>query len=78
MAALVCSILGLVCCIPLGPIGLIMGAMDLRAIDNGLTDPTKRGAARAATILGAVATILSLGFLLLILLSAFASNTPGP
>jgi hypothetical protein len=74
--AVVVSIMGLVCCGVLGPIGLIMGAVELNAIDKGRTDPDKRGAARAATIIGAVATLLTLGFVALVVLLATAS-TPG-
>jgi len=54
------SIIGLVCCAPLGPVGLIMGLIETRAIDSGQTDPAKRGSARTAIILGAVSTGLYL------------------
>lgn len=58
--------MGLACCF-LGPVGLVLGAVDLRAIDRGLTDPTNRGSARAAVILGSVGSILLLGFLVVFL-----------
>lgn len=58
MPALVLSIAGLLCCGLTAPFGLALGALDMRAIDRGLTDPSKRGTARAAVILGAVATVL--------------------
>lgn len=62
--ALVLSVIGLACCLT-GPIGMIMGASDLRAIDRGLTDPSRRGAARAAVIIGAISSFLLFGMLLL-------------
>ena len=63
--ALVLSIIGLACCGITAPIGLVLGAGDLRAIDRGLTDPSKRGTARSATILGAVGTFMLFGVVLL-------------
>ena len=63
--ALVLSIVGLTCCGFTGPIGLIMAAIDLKAIDNGQTDPEKRGTARAALILGAISTALIVGLIVL-------------
>ena len=62
--ALVLSIVGLMCCFT-GPIGLIMAVIDLKAIDNGQTDPEKRGTARAALILGAIPTALFVGLMVL-------------
>ncbi|MEM9131489.1 MAG: DUF4190 domain-containing protein [Actinomycetota bacterium] len=56
--AVACSIAALVCCGLTGPIGMVLGALDMRAIDAGVTDPSQRGRARTAFILGAVATIL--------------------
>ncbi|MEL7156111.1 MAG: DUF4190 domain-containing protein [Actinomycetota bacterium] len=58
MPALVLSIAGLLCCGVTAPFGFALGALDMRAIDRGLTDPSKRGTARAAVILGAVASVL--------------------
>lgn len=56
--AVVCSIAGLLCCGLTAPIGMVLGALDMRAIDAGITDPSQRGRARTAFILGAVATVL--------------------
>jgi hypothetical protein len=61
VVALVLSILGIACCGLTAPIGLAMGYFDLRAIDEGRTDPGQRGTARAAVIVGAVATLLFVG-----------------
>ncbi|MEM8925411.1 MAG: hypothetical protein AAGD35_18055 [Actinomycetota bacterium] len=61
--ALVLSIAGLLCC-GLGIFGGILGALDVRAIDRGLTDPSRRREARAALMLGLFETL----FLMLILL----------
>lgn len=57
-AAVACSIAGLLCCGLTAPIGMVLGALDMRAIDAGITDPSQRGRARTAFILGAVATVL--------------------
>ena len=60
MAALVCGILSFV---GLGPIGgvaaWIMGAMELRRIDEGSTPESGRGMAKTGMILGIVAVVLS-------------------
>ena len=62
--ALVLSILGVVVC-GLGIFGLILGLADIRAIDRGLVDPSKRRAARAAVTLGLIETVLLLLILLI-------------
>lgn len=56
--AVVCSIAGLVCCGLTAPIGMVLGGLDMRAIDAGITNPSQRGRARTAFILGAVGTVL--------------------
>lgn len=75
--ALVVSILGIFCCGVPAPIGLILGSIEIRAIDQGLSDPEQRGTARAATIIGAVATILFVGYLGILALSVFATRGSG-
>ena len=74
--ALVLSIVGLTGCgIISAPIGLILGTMELRAIDDGLTDPERRGTARTAVVLGAIGTILILAVILLWVVFVFLAVT---
>ncbi len=48
------SIGGMLCCGPLTIVGLVMGRTEIGAIDRGETDPTKRGLATAAFVVGVV------------------------
>ncbi len=75
--AIVLSIMGITCCGITAPIGLIMGYIDLRAIDEGRTDPDKRGTARAALIIGAVSTLLFVGMTGLWILLTVVASTSG-
>lgn len=56
--ALTLAIVGLLCCGALAVVGAAMGASELRAIDAGRVDPSKRATARAALVIGAIGTIL--------------------
>ncbi len=73
--ALVLSIAGLACCGITAPLGMALGVADLRAIDRGITDPSRRGAARAAIILGALATALIVIVAAFFLTLALGSST---
>ncbi len=56
--ALGLSIAGILCCGPLAIAGLIMGRSEVQAIDRGSGDPTKRGTANAAFIIGVIAVVI--------------------
>lgn len=56
--ALVLSLLGLICCLT-SPVGAYLGYKEKNAIDSGLRDPSNRGMAQAAFIVGLVLTGLS-------------------
>ncbi len=56
--ALGLSIAGLVCCGLLAIPGLIMGRSEVKAIDRGEADPSQRGLALAAYIVGAITLAL--------------------
>lgn len=64
------SIAGILCCPVFGIAGLVLGRGDVRAIDTGQTDPSQRGTAQAAVIIGALALAiwgaLVLGWVLLL------------
>ncbi len=55
--ALGLSIVSIVVCGPLSIAGILLGQADLEAIDRGETDPSKRGLARAAFVVGIVAAV---------------------
>lgn len=75
--ALVCSILGFVCCGFLGIAGWVLGQKELNAIDAGRRDPTNRGTATAAKIVGIVVVAINvLG--LLAYMAFFAAVSTGP
>ena len=66
--ALAVSILGLVLCGVLAPVGMVMGRNELQRLDDGRGDPGARGMAQAAWIIGLIGTIiLALGVLFLLL-----------
>ena len=62
--ALIVSIVAMIgnfCCgagLILGPIAIFLGKQEMDAIDQGLTDPSERGKAKAAFIIGIVALVL--------------------
>lgn len=66
--ALALSILGLILCGLLAPVGMVMGRNELQRIDSGLGDQGARGMAQAAWIIGLIGTvILALGVLFLVI-----------
>jgi hypothetical protein len=75
--ALVFSVLGLpFCCGPLSIVGLFMGRAEMNAIDRGESDPTKRGTAQAAYIIGIIgAAFLVLGILAYLFFIVVAVST---
>lgn len=73
VAALVLSILGFFCCGVPSVIGMVLGRQDVKAIDEGLTDPSNRGTAQAAFVVGMVASVIVGGIFLLYLLLIVAS-----
>ena len=56
--SLVFSILGIVACGVLGPVGWYFATKELEAIDGGRRDPSKRDMATAAKWIGIAATVL--------------------
>lgn len=62
--ALAASIVGLLCCGPLSIVGLVIGRQEVSNIDAGRSDPSKRGMAQAAFIVGVIG--VSLWIILLI------------
>jgi hypothetical protein len=78
VTALVLSILGLpFCCGPLSFVGLFLGRSEMKAIDRGAGDPSKRGLAQAAFVLGIIGAaffVLSVvGYLLVVTLAVASS-----
>lgn len=59
--ALVLSILGFFCCGIFSAIGWYLGQQELTAIDGGRRDPTNRGTANAARVIGIIVTVLWAG-----------------
>ena len=59
VVALVLSIVGLVACGGvLCPVGWYLGSQEMKAIDEGRRDPSKRDLAQAAKIVGIIGTAL--------------------
>lgn len=79
-AALIISILGFLCCGASGLIGAIMGKVELNAIARGETDPSTKGTAMAAIILGLATAILFFApvivYMLLILVAGIGAAAP--
>ncbi|MEZ5245547.1 MAG: DUF2510 domain-containing protein [Acidimicrobiales bacterium] len=73
--ALALSILGLILCGVLAPIGMVMGRTELQRIDGGGGDANARGMAQAAWIIGLIGTIiLVIGVLVLLLFLAVLTS----
>ena len=68
--ALTLSIVGLVCCQLLSVVGLVLGRKTVADVDEGLVDPSARGTAQAAFVIGiigsALLAIAVVGFLLFV------------
>jgi hypothetical protein len=74
--ALALSIAGFVCCGLLSIPGIVMGRKEMNDIDAGLVDPSSRGLAKAAFIVGIVALALSvIGIIAYALLIVAVSGT---
>ena len=58
VVALVLSIVSIFICGPLAIVGIVLGRNEVQAIDRGEADPSKRGIAQAAFIVGIVAAVL--------------------
>ena len=72
--ALVVSIVILLCCGPAGAIGAWMGYQEREAIDAGRRDPSKRGTAQAAFIVGLIAVALTVVGILLFVIAGAAGS----
>ncbi len=68
--ALILSIVGVLCCGPLGIAGIVMGNNEKKAIDEGRRDPANRGKAQAAFIVGIIAVAFTVLGILLFVVSA--------
>jgi len=70
------AIAGIFCCGPLSIAGLIMGHSEMKAIDQGLTAPASRGAAKAAFIVGIVGTsIMVVGIVVYVVLVGLVASS---
>ncbi|WP_420452587.1 DUF2510 domain-containing protein [Ilumatobacter sp.] len=64
--ALALSIVGLVCCQLIAIPGMLMGRSTMNDVDAGLVDPSRRGMAQAAFVIGAIAIgVLLVGVILI-------------
>jgi heme O synthase-like polyprenyltransferase len=78
VVALVLSLLGIFfCCLTSLP-GAILGFQEVRAIDRGEIDPSNKGLALAAGIIGAIITSIMLLFALLVLASVLFVGASAP
>ncbi len=68
MVSLVLSILGLVVCGILSPVGWYYGRQEVEAIDAGRRDPSKRDMATAGKIIGIIGTVI-IGVIILAVLA---------
>lgn len=75
--ALVLSILGIVCCGVLAPIGWYIGQQELNGIEAGRRDPTNRGTANAARVIGIIFTLVYGAAFVFYVLAAFAVRVSG-
>ena len=57
---LVFGILAWVFCFPFGIVAWVMGNIDMRAMDEGVMDPTGRGLTQAGKIVGMINVILTI------------------
>ena len=77
LLALILSIANFIVCPVLAPIAWVIASKELRAIDAGRRDPTKRDQANAGRILGIIGTVLlALGivFIFFVIVIAVASG----
>jgi len=77
ITALVVSLGGFILCGVLFPIGWWLGSQEVKAIDAGRRDPSNRGTARAAELIGMIMTIIAvlsiIGVVLLITIGTASS-----
>ena len=66
------AILGLLCCMPLGIVAWILGAIDLGEIKRGQMDPEGQTLTQVGMILGIVATVIGVLGTLFSILASFA------
>lgn len=71
---LVLGILGVTCCFICAPIAWIMGANDMKAINNGTMDPTGKSTTQVGMILGIIGTILGGCGIIVQVLALIAQN----
>jgi hypothetical protein len=75
--ALVLGIVGIVCCGPVGIAAWVMANNELQAISSGRRDPVNEGTAKAAKVVGIVATaFIVLPLILLFLVVGGAVTFP--
>ena len=66
--ALAFSIIGIVFCQLFAPVGMVMGRNEMRRIDSGQGDPSARGLAQGAWIVGLIGTIILVAALVFLVL----------
>lgn len=71
--ALALSIGGLLCCGVLGPVGMVLGRNERDRIDGGAGDPSARGVAQAAYVIGVIGSAI-LFVVVLIIVFAVAND----
>lgn len=78
MTAFVVALLSLVLCQLLGPVAWYLGDKEIKAIDSGLRDPSRRDFAKASKIIGIVMTVLLVAmvafFVFFLLIAALGST----
>lgn len=75
--ALVLSILGIVLCWVLPPVAWVIASSELKGIADGRRDPSGRGMANAAKVIGIVGTVLlivGVGLFLLLFIAGATSS----
>jgi hypothetical protein len=73
--ALVLGIVGIACCGPVGIAAWVMANNELQAISSGRRDPANEGTAKAAKVVGIVATALIAVPLILLFLAVGGAFT---
>ncbi len=72
--ALGLAIFGFVCCMPAGVVGAVMAYNELGRIREGARDPSKKGMATAALIIGVLSVVFAI---LAIAFTATSTSAPG-
>ena len=76
--ALGLGIAGLLCCGLASPVAWYLAQAELTAIKAGRRDPSQKGLATAALVIGVLGCLVILGFILLFVLGAIGTATSGP